>query len=114
MLRMNSTDVVDAYKATGLIPVRKAWMTQDARGGCAFDAVARHLAHCPGEAWADAHFDSGYIRGFVEAWDADQPVILEETGNDKEFLIGYWDAILCREAVEKEFTSVDVYSSETA
>jgi hypothetical protein len=105
MKRMSSVDVVNAYKATGLIPIRKAWEADDSRGGCAIDAVARHLEGIHGEAWADANLEHNYTRGFVDAWDADTPVILDETQECKEFLIGYWDAIICRDAVEREFAS---------
>jgi len=115
VIRMNPSDVISAYKETGLIPVRKAWQTDDARGGCAIDAVARaHGAH-NGEAWADEHLDPNYIRGFVDAWDADDPKIMGETDNCKEYLIGFWDSIICRDAVEQEFTSgVDVYTRKEA
>jgi len=102
---MNPSDVVNAYKKTGLIPVRKAWQTEDARGGCAIDAVARSLGATNGEAWASEHLQENYIRGFVDAWDSDEPKILDETGNCKDYLIGYWDAIICRDAVASEFSS---------
>lgn len=105
MIRMNSSDVVNAYKKTGLIPIRKAWQTPDARGGCAIDAFARSRGEVNGEAWAFENLNEDYVRGFNDAWDADDPRILDERGDCKEFLIGFWDAIICREAVEREFAS---------
>ena len=107
MKRVSANDVVNAYKATGLIPIRKAWESPDARGGCAIDALARWATSLSGEAWADQNLEPDYIRGFTDAWDADAPAeILEQQENNKSYLIGYWDAILCRDAVENEFTSI--------
>jgi hypothetical protein len=106
-MRMNANDVVTAYKVTGLIPIRKAWQSEDSRGGCAIDAVSRWLDEdSSGEPWATDNLNHDYVKGFLDAWDSDEPKILNETENPKEFLIGYWDAMLCREAVEKEFTSI--------
>lgn len=107
MMRMNANDVVTAYKVTGLIPIRKAWQSDDSRGGCAIDAVARWIeeTNC-GEPWATENLHPDYGKGFVEGWDADEPKILNERDSCKEYLLGYWDAILCREAVEEEFSSV--------
>ena len=112
MKRMNPTDVVAAYEATGLIPVRRAWETQDGRAGCAIDAVARHRQNANGEDWAADNLHEMYTRGFVDAWDADQPQILDETGSTQEYLIGYWDAILCRDAVEQAFGSDSIVIEE--
>lgn len=115
MLRINPQDVISAYKETGLIPVRKVWTTSDSRGGCAIDAVAQWSANDSGEAWASKNLDPNYTQGFVEAWDADEPQILSETEHCKEHLIGYWDAIICREAVETEFASqVSDHTSKTS
>jgi len=112
VMRMNTNDVVTAYKVTGLIPIRKAWETTDERGVCAIDAIAAWLgAETNGEAWAADNLNHNYTQGFIEAWDADEPKILDERENPKEFLIGYWDAILCREAVEEEFASIHVVST---
>jgi hypothetical protein len=105
VFRVNANDVVTAYKATGLIPIRKAWQSEDERGGCAIDALAHHIAGVTGEAWAVENLEPDYIKGFVDAWDEDHPKIIDEKGSSKNFLIGFWDAILCREAVEKAFSS---------
>ena len=104
MLRINPSDVVAAYTATGLIPIRKAWESVDGRGGCPFSALAQQMGEDSGESWA-GRLDEHYTRGFIDAWDADQPAILNETKNDKRYLIGYWDAIICRDAVEQTFSS---------
>jgi len=105
-MRMNASDVVSAYKDTGIIPIRKAWNTGDGRGGCPFDALARTIGVESGEIWSSGCFDPEYVEGFNDAWDADEPKALDQTTKRKKFLIGYWDAVLCREAVEKAFSSV--------
>lgn len=108
MKRVCSVDVVNAYKATGLIPVRKVWTSEDERGGCALDALARWTSDARGEDWADAKLDPIYLRGFLDAWDADEPHVVLEQEEDppRKYLIGYWDAILCRDAVQREFDSI--------
>lgn len=106
MFRMSPSDVVNAYKTTGIIPVRKVWQTPHGRGGCAFDVIARSLNIENGEAWSSQKFAKEYVDGFNEAWDADDPEVLDKSAGHKAYLIGYWDAILCREAVESAFASV--------
>ena len=106
MKRVCALDVVNAYKATGLIPIRMAWTSNDARGGCAIDALANCYHGVSGEEWAAENLDSVYIKGFLDAWDAPEPSAVLEEKNAKPYLIGYWDAILCREAVEREFSSI--------
>jgi len=107
MKRVCAYDVVNAYEATGLIPIRKAWSSKDERGGCAIDALARWSTSLSGAAWADENLDPEYTRGFTDAWDADEPAeILDQCDDNKSYLIGYWDAILCRDAVEKTFDSI--------
>ena len=69
MLRINPSDVVKAYTATGLIPIRKAWESANGRGACAFSAMASYLGEDGGEAWA-SKLDDSYVRGFNDAWDA--------------------------------------------
>jgi hypothetical protein len=108
MKRVCAIDVVNAYKATGLIPIRKAWTTTDQRGGCAIDALARYTTEYCGEQWADDNLEPNYLRGFLDAWDADEPqTILEQEDNPPQnYVVGYWDAILCRDAVHREFDSI--------
>ena len=106
--RVSANDVVEAYKATKLIPIRKAWCSNDDRGGCALEAIAQWSTCLTGDDWATAHLTERYIKGFLDAWDADEPkdVLDMEAHSDKQYLLGYWDAILCREAVVAEFDSI--------
>jgi len=105
MIRVNASDVVRAYMLTNRIPIRRAWQSESGRGSDAIDAYARARGAQSGEDWADEHLDPNYLKGFLTAWDAEKPEILQETSNGKNYLIGYWDAILCRDAVEQEFNS---------
>ena len=105
MIRVLPTDVVSAYKATGLIPIRKAWESKDGRGGCAIDALARHTTDLSGNAWA-SRLDDLYCKGFTNAWDADKPRLEDEDCPSQMYRQGYWDAVLCRAAVLKEFASI--------
>lgn len=103
MIRVMPTDVVNAYKQTGLIPIRRAWQSLDDRGGCAIDALARCQGEDNGEEWS-ARLGHAYLKGFLDAWDAETPLIEGEVSG--EFRQGFWDAVLCRAAVEKEYSSI--------
>jgi len=105
MRRVSAVDVVAAYKATCLIPIRTAWQTSDNRGGCALDVLAWWFEGIGGEEWAADNLDHIYTQSFLDAWDADETRSLTATEQPQEYLLGYWDAILCREAVEEEFAS---------
>lgn len=108
MKRVCALDVVAAYKATGLIPIRKAWVSEDDRGGCALDTLGFWLQQTRGEDWADQNLDPTYIKGFIDAWDADEPLVVlpDQDNPSKLYLMGYWDSILCRDAVEEAFDSI--------
>lgn len=108
MKRICALDVVTAYKETGLIPIRKAWMSEDDRGGCALDALGAWHSQTRGEDWADENLDSTYIKGFIDAWDSDEPLAAcpKVEDSDKIYLMGYWDAILCRDAIDSEFNTI--------
>lgn len=107
MNRLLPDDVVNAYRRTGLIPIRLAWTTTDARGGCAIDTLA-HARGCTVESIRGS-LDKDYETGFLAAWDADNPhdpAMVEELKSKTEATKqGYCDAILCRRAVEKTFSS---------
>lgn len=107
MKRISAIDVVNAYKATCLIPIRKAWQSADQRGGCAIDALAYHQYGTGGYSWAAENLQPEYALGFTDAWDVDDPTeTLGQSDTNKNYLIGYWDAVLCRDAVEEAFGSV--------
>jgi len=106
MIRVMATDVVNAYKATGLIPIRRAWESMDGRGGCAIDALARHWTDLSGQSWAE-RLDEDYVHGFTAAWDCEETRTYELSDSDpRAFKIGFWDGVLCRNAVEQEFSSI--------
>lgn len=107
MNRMNPHDVVNAYKATGLIPIRRAWTTTDARGACAFDAYARSCTDMTGDQFSSYYYDADYVKGFVEAWDAEDPMdLLDQEERCTVYLTGFWDAVACRDLVVQEFESI--------
>jgi hypothetical protein len=109
MNRVNPHNVVEAYKVTKLIPIRKAWTTTDTRGACAFDALARASTDMNGDEYSKAYFDEVYIKGFIEAWDADTPLdIIDKDEKCNMYLTGFWDAMVCRDVVTMEFDSVAV------
>lgn len=109
MNRVNAQHVVDAYKITGLIPVRRAWSTTDARGGCAMDALARATTSLNGHEYAQTYFEELYISGFVDAWDAEDPMdLLDQDQRCNTYLTGFWDAVSARDMVTKEFESIEV------
>ncbi len=108
MIRVLPDDVVKAYAATNLIPIRCAWTTTDSRGGCAIDALAIHH----GVATEDLReqLTEGYEEGFLLAWDAQDPrcdaIINWVKANTSDVLKrGFCDGLLCRSAVEKTFSS---------
>lgn len=108
MSRILPDDVVAAYQATGAIPIRMAWITKDARGGCAIDTVARHLGVCTED--LRKTLDKRYEDGFLVAWDSDVPTAPElveqvQEQDDESFRRGYCDGLMCRQAVEKQFSS---------
>ena len=109
MIRVMATDVVNAYKATGLIPVRCVWHSQNPRGGCAIDTLAQALGEGEGEEWAK-RLDDRYLQGFLDAWDADEPDLEEDT--ERNYSMGFWDAVACRRAVTEEFSSITMIETE--
>lgn len=109
MNRVNAQHVVEAYKITGLIPIRQAWTTTDARGGCALDALARATTTMNGEEYAKEYFEELYIKGFVDAWDHAAPMtLLDQDQKCNTYLAGFWDAMVARDMVTKEFESIEV------
>lgn len=108
MSRILPDDVVEAYKATGVIPIRMAWITTDARGGCAIDTLARHYGVCTDD--LRKTLDTQYEEGFLLAWDSDLPtsdevVLKVEAEGNTHLRQGYCDGLLCRSAVESSFSS---------
>jgi hypothetical protein len=107
MIRLLPEDVVNAYRKTGRIPIRLAWTSNDGRGACAIDVLAQ-----AGDCSTDdvrASLDSNYETGFLAAWDADNPHAPELVAELKKktdiVKRGYCDGLLCRQAVEKTFSS---------
>lgn len=113
MNRIRPRDVVAAYEATGLIPIRKSWTSRDDRGGCAFDAVARHRTSFSGHEMATQFYEDNYVQGFLDAWDADDPRDLYEKIGEKDapYCTGFNDAMDCAEAVVRAFESIEVVES---
>ncbi|MGD9725626.1 MAG: hypothetical protein AB7L09_03410 [Nitrospira sp.] len=107
MVRMLPEEIVKAYSATGLIPIRMAWTTTDRRGGCALDALAKSRG-CSVDTLRGL-LDEHYEAGFLAAWDADDPNDPEiiEVLKSRATIVkrGYADGILCRRAVERAFDS---------
>jgi hypothetical protein len=106
--RILPDDIVEAYRATGVIPIRMSWITTDTRGGCAIDTLARHLSVRTDE--LRRTLDTRYEEGFLYAWDADNPIeqsLLDQikTEDSKQLSLGYSDGIKCRTAVEEAFSS---------
>lgn len=107
MNRLLPEDVVNAYRSTGLIPIRLAWTTTDSRGGCAIDTLAKARG-CTVEAIRGS-LNTDYETGFLAAWDADDPhqadLVAELKQKNEATKQGYCDGILCRQAVQKCFSS---------
>lgn len=108
MSRILPDDIVEAYRATGVIPIRMSWITTDTRGGCAIDTLARYFSVQTDE--LRRTLDTRYEEGFLYAWDADDPadrsLLAQIKAEDSEKLnLGYSDGIACRKAVEEAFSS---------
>jgi len=102
MIRVNPVDVLEAFKKTGLVPVRLAWQSQNPHGGCALETLS--LSH--GIACEDfiSALDQEYLEGFVHAWDSDKPE-LDTSKMRGGYLKGYWDSIRTRDLVTSYFSS---------
>ena len=108
MTRVLPDDVVQAYKATGMIPIRLAWFTKDERGGCAIDCLARHRGMDTDVLRKE--LQGRYEEGFIYAWDSDDPrntalIDKVKAEQDQNLKQGFCDGLLCRSAVEKTFSS---------
>jgi len=103
MNRVTPREVVTAYTKTNNIPIRQAWTSQDPRGGCAFETMAQARGVDCNSMIAD--MDQSYVKGFIDAWDADKPQEMSLLDLPEQSRLGFQDGYTCRRAVEAFFTS---------
>lgn len=103
MNRVLPEQVVEAYKVTGLIPIRCAWVNKDRRGACALSTVACHRRMH--RARLLLQLGEEYEMGFTGAWDEDSPGDVPSERLKPRYRLGWFDGVSARKALNAEFGS---------
>lgn len=112
MNRITPEQVVEAYRVTGLKPVREDWITLDNKCGCALTACMLHSGYSIDSINADIEqccepvpeevlqLDNRYVIGFVRGFDSgDDPTIGWHDDDAKALGLGYADGTAAAKAV---------------